>query len=228
MSDSGAPPNSLLAAINGNHNNNNSTNNSNGNGTSDDVDGPATSAQSSSSSHGSGGRPLSSSSQPSVKLEGGSDAALLSLPHLGNANNNNNNNNNTNNSTGSSNDGNNVKTEPNSASSAAAALSSSSSGSSSSLSSGNSGSSNGPGGSPAEQAAHWMKLAESGNAEAQYRIGLMWLAGFVHPGQDPAQGVAWLRRAAEQHFPAAHLYLGGMCERVPAMLQAAVNHYREV
>lgn len=50
-------------------------------------------------------------------------------------------------------------------------------------------------------------LAERGNAEAQYRIGLMYEFGRGYP-VDKTQAVAWLRKAANQNHAAAQQELG--------------------
>ena len=50
-------------------------------------------------------------------------------------------------------------------------------------------------------------LAERGNAEAQYRVGLMYEFGRGYP-QDKAQGVAWLTKAASQGHAGAQQELG--------------------
>ena len=50
-------------------------------------------------------------------------------------------------------------------------------------------------------------LAERGDAEAQYRIGLMYEFGKGYP-QDKAQGVAWFRKSAGQNHAAAQTELG--------------------
>ena len=50
-------------------------------------------------------------------------------------------------------------------------------------------------------------LADQGNAEAQYRIGLMYEFGAGFP-TDKAQGIAWFRRAAAQNHTAAQQELG--------------------
>lgn len=50
-------------------------------------------------------------------------------------------------------------------------------------------------------------LAERGNAEAQYRIGLMYEFGRGYP-QDKAQGIAWFRKSAAQGHTAAQQELG--------------------
>lgn len=49
-------------------------------------------------------------------------------------------------------------------------------------------------------------LAEQGNPEAQYRIGLMYEFGKGYP-QDKAQGIAWFRKAAGQNHAAAQTEL---------------------
>lgn len=49
-------------------------------------------------------------------------------------------------------------------------------------------------------------LADRGNAEAQYRIGLMYEFGKGYP-QDKAQGIAWFRKAAAQNHAAAQTEL---------------------
>ena len=50
-------------------------------------------------------------------------------------------------------------------------------------------------------------LAERGDAEAQYRVGLMYEFGKGYP-QDKAQGIAWFRKAAAQNHAAAQAELG--------------------
>jgi len=50
-------------------------------------------------------------------------------------------------------------------------------------------------------------LAERGDAEAQYRVGLMYEFGKGYP-QDKAQGVAWFRKSAAQGHTAAQQELG--------------------
>ena len=45
-------------------------------------------------------------------------------------------------------------------------------------------------------------LAERGDAEAQYRIGLMYEFGKGYP-QDKAQGIVWFRKAAGHNHAAA-------------------------
>jgi hypothetical protein len=50
-------------------------------------------------------------------------------------------------------------------------------------------------------------LADRGDAEAQYRVGLMYEFGKGYP-QDKAQGIAWFRKAAAQNHAAAQAELG--------------------
>jgi len=50
-------------------------------------------------------------------------------------------------------------------------------------------------------------LAERGDAEAQYRIGLMYEVGKGYP-QDKTQGIAWFRKSAGQNHAAAQTELG--------------------
>jgi hypothetical protein len=50
-------------------------------------------------------------------------------------------------------------------------------------------------------------LADRGDAEAQYRVGLMYEFGKGYP-QDKAQGIAWFRKAAAQNHVAAQTELG--------------------
>ena len=50
-------------------------------------------------------------------------------------------------------------------------------------------------------------LAERGDAEAQYRIGLMYEYGKGYP-QDKAQGIAWFKKSAGQNHAAAQTELG--------------------
>src|SRR4029434_8202086 len=50
-------------------------------------------------------------------------------------------------------------------------------------------------------------LAERGDAEAQYRIGLMYEFGKGYP-QDKAQGIIWFKKSAAQNHTAAQQELG--------------------
>src|SRR5664279_5226523 len=50
-------------------------------------------------------------------------------------------------------------------------------------------------------------VAERGDAEAQYRIGLMYEYGKGYP-QDKAQGIVWFRKAADQNHASAQTELG--------------------
>lgn len=55
----------------------------------------------------------------------------------------------------------------------------------------------------------WRPLAEQGDPEAQYNIGLLYLDGKGVP-QNPAEAVNWFRRAAEQDYEKAQHNLGAM------------------
>jgi TPR repeat protein len=57
--------------------------------------------------------------------------------------------------------------------------------------------------------AGFKKLAEQGNADAQYVLGLMYDAGRGTP-KDERQAVTWYRKAAEQGYASAQLNLGLM------------------
>lgn len=61
----------------------------------------------------------------------------------------------------------------------------------------------------AEQAAAWYRRgAESGDAEAQYRLGMVLRSGKTEAADGPEQAVAWLRKAAEQGHAKAKEALG--------------------
>jgi len=71
--------------------------------------------------------------------------------------------------------------------------------------------------------------AEQGDAEAQYRIGLMYEFGKGYP-TDKAQAIAWLRRAAGQGHAAAQTELGILYmlgDGVPADAAQAVSWFRK-
>jgi hypothetical protein len=72
-------------------------------------------------------------------------------------------------------------------------------------------------------------LADKGDAEAQYRIGLMYNYGKGYP-QDRKQGVAWLRKSATQGHIAAQQELGVIYvngEGVPKNDKEAVSWFRK-
>jgi len=54
-------------------------------------------------------------------------------------------------------------------------------------------------------------LAERGDAEAQYRVGLMYEFGKGYP-QDKAQGIAWFRKAAAQNHAGALERMGAFAQ----------------
>src|ERR1700733_10989728 len=58
-------------------------------------------------------------------------------------------------------------------------------------------------------AKEWRPLAESGNASAQFNLGLLYLDGHGVP-QNPAEAANWFRRAAEQDYTGAQHNLGAM------------------
>src|SRR5210317_891265 len=53
----------------------------------------------------------------------------------------------------------------------------------------------------------WIPLASTGNAEAQFNVGLMYKDGDGVP-QDHAKAAEWYRKAAEQGYAEAQYYLG--------------------
>jgi len=58
-------------------------------------------------------------------------------------------------------------------------------------------------------AKEWRPLAEQGDPEAQYNMGLLYLDGKGVP-QSPAEAANWFRRAAEQDYEKAQHNLGAM------------------
>jgi len=48
----------------------------------------------------------------------------------------------------------------------------------------------------------FMQAAQAGDAEAQYAIAVMYRTGKGQP-RDRAQSLSWLKRSADQHYPAA-------------------------
>ena len=72
-------------------------------------------------------------------------------------------------------------------------------------------------------------LAEQGNLEAQYRLGLMHAEGQGTP-QDYRAALAWFRKAAEANYGDAQISLGIMYEQglgIPRDYEAAVGWYRK-
>ncbi len=60
-----------------------------------------------------------------------------------------------------------------------------------------------PAANPAE-AAHWYEpAAQAGQAEAQYRLGMLLKSGATADADGPEKGVAWLRKAADQGYAPA-------------------------
>lgn len=75
--------------------------------------------------------------------------------------------------------------------------------------------------------AEFTSLAEKGNAEAQYILGLMYVEGKVVP-QDYKVAMLWYRKAAEQGNARAQNSLGAMYARglgVPLDYQTALSWY---
>ena len=62
-----------------------------------------------------------------------------------------------------------------------------------------------------------LKLAEQGNADAQFRIGRVYSSGGNVP-QDYAKAVQWFRIAADQGHSGAQFHLGFMLAKVKARL----------
>jgi uncharacterized protein len=58
-------------------------------------------------------------------------------------------------------------------------------------------------------AKEWRPLAEEGDPEAQYNMGLLYLDGKGVP-ESPAEAANWFRRAAEQDYEKAQHNLGAM------------------
>ena len=58
-------------------------------------------------------------------------------------------------------------------------------------------------------AKEWRQLAEAGEPEAQFNLGLLFLDGHGVP-QSPVEAANWFRRAAEQDYTQAQHNLGAM------------------
>jgi TPR repeat protein len=58
-------------------------------------------------------------------------------------------------------------------------------------------------------AKEWRPLAEQGEPEAQFNLGLLYLDGHGVP-QNPAEALSWFRRAAQQDYVPAQHNLGAM------------------
>ena len=74
----------------------------------------------------------------------------------------------------------------------------------------------------------WRPLADKGEVEAQYNLGVMYDQG-LGVTRDYAVAVSWFRKAADQGFAAAQLSLGVMYENglgVPQDFTTAVSWYR--
>ena len=74
----------------------------------------------------------------------------------------------------------------------------------------------------------WTPLAEAGDVDAQYNLGIMYDNGYGVP-QDYAEAVKWYRLAAEQGYAKAQYNLGTMYEYgngVPQDYKEAVRWYR--
>ena len=67
-------------------------------------------------------------------------------------------------------------------------------------------------------------LANEGNAEAQYILGMMYRAGRGVP-RDNQEAKKWYQQAAEQGHPLAQFYLGWMYARGKAVPQDYVQSY---
>jgi hypothetical protein len=82
---------------------------------------------------------------------------------------------------------------------------------------------------PGRAVAACRRLAESGDAVAQYNLGLMYQAGQGLP-QDDARAALWYRRAAERGDAPAQYSLGRLTAEgrgVPRSLAEAVTWYRK-
>ncbi len=75
----------------------------------------------------------------------------------------------------------------------------------------------------------WRPLAEQGNADAQYNLGVMYNNGQGVP-EDDAEAVKWFRKAAEQGYAEAQSNLGAMYGKgqgVPQDYAKALRWYRK-
>ena len=77
----------------------------------------------------------------------------------------------------------------------------------------------------ATAATIFRKLAEQGNAKAQYWLGIMYFKGRGVP-QDHAQSFAWFRKAAERGHDIAQFELGIMYDRGPGVPQDYVQAHK--
>lgn len=68
----------------------------------------------------------------------------------------------------------------------------------------------------------WLPLAEAGNAEAQYNVGVMYAVG-RGVVRDDAEAVRWYRLAAEQGNTTGQFLLGGMYDRGEGVVQDDVT-----
>jgi TPR repeat protein len=60
-----------------------------------------------------------------------------------------------------------------------------------------------PAANPAEAARWYEPAAQAGQAEAQYRLGMLLKSGATADTDGPEKGVAWLRKAADQGYAPA-------------------------
>jgi len=75
----------------------------------------------------------------------------------------------------------------------------------------------------------YLHLAEKGDAQAQYNLGVMYEKGFGVP-QDYAEAIKWYRKAEAQGFALAQYNLGVMYEKgfgVPQDYAEAIKWYRK-
>jgi TPR repeat protein len=75
--------------------------------------------------------------------------------------------------------------------------------------------------------AEWTPLAEQGDADAQFNLGLMYANGYGVPENDKTS-VKWYTKAAEQGYASAQLRLGSMYDfgkGVPKSYKTAVKWY---
>jgi TPR repeat protein len=64
----------------------------------------------------------------------------------------------------------------------------------------------------------WSELAEQGNADAQYNLGVMYRKGEGVP-QDYKEAVNWYRKSADQGYASAQYFLGSMYATGRGVLQ---------
>jgi TPR repeat protein len=77
----------------------------------------------------------------------------------------------------------------------------------------------------ATAAKEWRPLADEGEPEAQFNLGLLYLDGHGVP-QNPAEAVTWFRRAAEQDYTPAQHNLGAMYGKGEGVKRDYIQAYK--